>query len=202
MNKTQLRQIIERQITDEELTNIFNSLILTFDKYNINTSLRQSHFLGQILHESGKFKYKRENLNYSARGLYTVFRKYFPTIEEAKKYERKPHDIANIVYAGRMGNVLSNDGWLYRGGGAIQITGRYNYTLLSKELEQDFISNPDFIGEYPYYILSAGWFWNIKNLNKYADNDDIVTLTKRINGGLNGLNDRIKNTETAKNILL
>lgn len=202
MTITQLNNIIERNISNDELHKVWDSLGTTFVKFDIDTNIRRSHFLGQILHESGQFKYKRENLNYSAKGLYTVFRKYFKTIESAKKYERQPRKIANIVYANRMGNTFENDGWNFRGGGSIQITGRNNYTELSKDLQQDFISNPNFIGEYPYYILSAGWFWNKRKLNKYADQDNIVRITKLINGGLNGLNDRIKWTEKVKRILV
>ncbi|MFA5300276.1 MAG: glycoside hydrolase family 19 protein [Lutibacter sp.] len=196
-----LSKIIERKITESELTQISEALILTFKKYDISTKLRQSHFIGQTIHESGQYFYKRENLNYSAKGLYNVFRKYFPTLEEAKKYERKPEVIANIVYANRMGNNFDGDGWKFRGAGAIQITGRDNFTLLSKDLQQDFISNPDLVAEYPYYILSAGWFWNLRRLNHYADNNDYRLITKRINGGFHGLEDRVKWTEKTKLIL-
>lgn len=207
MTFNQLNEILKGKNTHlwlsaDELTELYNSLINCFDKYQINTGLRKSHFLAQILHESGYFKYKHENLNYSAKALLTYFKKYFPTLEIAKKYERKPEQIANKVYGGRMGNTFKGDGWKYKGRGYIQLTGRDNYTLATKDFNKDFVSNPDLIAQYPYCILLAGWYWDKKHLNYYADFDNITKITYRINGGYNGLQDRLNNLKIVKQILL
>ncbi len=159
-----------------------------FTKYGLTTPLRIAHFMAQIDHESN-LKPIEENLNYSASGLIRVFRKYFTDLE-AIQFQRKPQMIANRVYANRMGNVAPNDGYHFRGRGFIQITGRENYTKLSNDTNIDFINNPDLLLTEPNALLSALWFWNSRGLNKFADNDDIVTITKRINGGTIGLNDR------------
>ncbi len=159
-----------------------------FAKYSVTTPLRIAHFMAQIEHESN-LKPIEENLNYSASGLIRVFRRYFTDLE-AIQFQRQPQKIANRVYANRMGNVASNDGYHFRGRGFIQITGRENYTKLSKDTDIDFVNNPDLLLQEPNALLSALWFWNSRGLNKFADNDDILTITKRINGGTIGLNDR------------
>lgn len=170
-------------ILQEKYKNLLN-------KYGVNTPLRLAHFFAQIEHESS-LKPISENLNYSASGLIRVFRKYFTDLE-AIKYANKPKEIANRVYANRMGNVKSNDGYDFRGRGFIQITGRYNYTRLSKDTGIDFVNNPDLLLEEANAMISALWFWNKNGLNNFADNDDIITITKRINGGKNGLEHRIQ----------
>jgi len=165
----------------------------TLTKYQINTHLRISHFLAQTLHESGGFGVFKENLNYSADGLRKVFGKYFTTDDIANEYSRKPESIANRVYADRMGNgnEASGDGWRYRGMGAIQLTGKDNRISLSRALNVDFVGkDSELLYQFPYAIESAGWYWNSRSLNADADKDDIISITKKINGGTNGLDDR------------
>lgn len=161
-------------------------------QYDINTSLRKAHFLAQVAHESGGFKYVVENLNYSAKALYGVFRKYFPTMDAANLYARQPQKIANKLYANRMGNgnETSNDGWNYRGRGLIQLTGKDNYQALSTTTGKDFIATPELVEQPEWALTSACWFWKNRNINKYADADDIHMVTKLINGGTNGLANR------------
>lgn len=159
-----------------------------FEKYGLTTKLRIAHFMAQIEHESG-LKPIEENLNYSASGLIRVFRKYFTDLE-AIQFQRQPEKIANRVYANRMGNTSASDGWKYRGRGFIQITGKENYSRLSKDTGIDFVNNPDLLLQEANAMISALWFWNRKGLNSFADNNDIVTITKRINGGTIGLEDR------------
>jgi putative chitinase len=169
----------------------------TAAKFEINTPLRLAHFLAQCGHESGGFKLTKENLNYSAKGLNGIFKKYFPTLESAVPYERKPEKIANKVYGGRMGNGLeaSGEGWKFHGRGFIQLTGKDNYTAFTKSIGEDCIANPDLVAS-KYALASAAWFFNKNGLHKMADggaNDDTVTkITKRVNGGTIGLPDRIK----------
>lgn len=172
-----------------------------FNSYNVNTPLRIAHFMAQIDHESG-LKPISENLNYSEKGLLKVFGKYF-TPNQAKLYARKPEMIANRVYANRMmnDNEQSGDGWKYRGRGFIQITGKQNYLLLSKDTRIDYLNNPDWLLREPDAMISALWYWNKINGNKHADKDDIKTITKLINGGYNGLDDRKVKLTKWKNIL-
>lgn len=164
-----------------------------FERFNINTPLRQAHFLAQVSHESNGFRNLVENLNYSADGLLLIFPKYFNK-DEAKKYARKPEQIANIVYGGRLGNSEEGDGWKYRGRGYIQLTGKENYEKFSKFSGIDFVSNPDLLSDPEHASICAGWFWDVKKLNELADKgpgvDVISSITKKINGGLNGLTDR------------
>ena len=169
----------------------------TAAKFQINTPLRLAHFLAQCGHESGGFRLTKENLNYSAKGLNGIFKKYFPTLESALPYEREPEKIANKVYGGRMGNgpESSGDGAKFCGRGFIQLTGRDNYTAFGKSIGEDIASNPDVVSG-KYALLSAAWFWSNNGLNKLADGgatDAVVTsITKRVNGGTIGLADRIK----------
>ncbi|MCY4045821.1 MAG: LysM peptidoglycan-binding domain-containing protein [Cellvibrionales bacterium] len=172
----------------------------------INTPLRQSHFIAQLAHESGSFKFLIENLNYSESALNAVFGKYFSDDKPAADYARKPEAIANCVYADRMGNgdESSGDGWRYRGRGLIQLTGKSNYQSLSEYCGEDYVANPELIADSPEGAVTAAiWYWQSRHLNDYADKDDIETITKRINGGLNGLDDRklfLTNAKTALNI--
>jgi putative chitinase len=167
------------------------------EKFQINTPLRLAHFLAQCGHESGGFRLTKENLNYSAKGLMGIFKKYFPTEALAKQYERKPEKIANKVYGGRMGNgsETSGDGAKYCGRGYIQLTGKDNYTAFGKSINEDIASNPTIVAD-KYALLSAAWFFNKNGLHKLADGgatDAVVTqITKRVNGGTIGLADRIK----------
>lgn len=171
--------------------------------YGIDTPLRQAHFLAQITHESGGFKYAKENLNYSAKALYAVFRKYFPNMDTANAYARKPEQIANKVYANRMGNgsEASGDGYKYCGRGLIQLTGKDNYTQFGSAAGIDAVGNPEQVSQPKWALASACWFWKQRNLNRYADDDDIVMVTKRINGGTNGLSSRQHFLEEYKKLL-
>ncbi|MDO7173837.1 glycoside hydrolase family 19 protein [Mariniflexile sp. AS56] len=157
--------------------------------FGIDTPLRKAHFLSQLAHESGGLKYTQENLNYSAEGLRNVFGKYFKTNEIARDYARKPEKIANRVYANRMGNGSeeSGDGWKFRGRGLIQLTGKENYQKFGHDHGVDCVNNPDSILDPELALTSACWFWKKNNINVYADADDIHMVTKRINGGTNGL---------------
>lgn len=175
--------------------NVLTQIPGTMEKYEINTALRLSHFLSQIGHESGNFRATIENLNYGAKGLRTTFGRYFPTDELAKQYERKPEKIANRVYANRMGNgpESSGDGWKYRGRGYIQLTGKTNYAAIDRVVEENILETPDLISS-KYPLLSAGWFWNSRNINRVADrgtaHEVVKEVTRLINGGTNGLEDR------------
>lgn len=166
-------------------------------KFSINTPLRLAHFLAQCGHESGGFKVTSENLNYSAKGLMGIFKKYFPTEALATQFQRQPEKIANKVYANRManGSEASGDGFKFRGRGYIQLTGRDNYTQFGKSIGEDIASNPDVVSG-KYALLSAAWFWSKNGLNNLSDGgstDAVVTsITKRVNGGTIGLADRIK----------
>ena len=167
------------------------------EKFQINTPLRLAHFLAQCGHESGGFRLTKENLNYSAKGLNGIFKKYFPTLESAKAYERKPEKIANKVYGNRMGNGAEStgDGAKYCGRGYIQLTGKDNYTAFGKSINEDIATNPTLVAD-KYALLSAAWFFNKNKLHIMADGgatDAVVTsITKRVNGGTIGLPDRIK----------
>jgi len=169
----------------------------TAAKFQINTPLRLAHFLAQCGHESGGFRATQENLNYSAKGLNGIFKKYFPTLESALPYERKPEKIANKVYANRMANgtEASGDGYKFRGRGYIQLTGKDNYTRFGAAIGENITSNPDIVSG-KYALLSAAWFWSNNGLNKLADGGatdaTVTSITKRVNGGTIGLADRIK----------
>jgi putative chitinase len=169
----------------------------TAAKFQINTPLRLAHFLAQCGHESGGFRATQENLNYSAKGLAGIFKKYFPTEASAAPYARNPQKIASKVYGGRMGNgpESTGEGYKFRGRGYIQLTGKENYTAFGKSIGEDIISNPDVVAS-KYALLSAAWFFSKNGLHKMADegaSDTVVTkITKRVNGGTIGLPDRIK----------
>ncbi len=171
------------------------------EKYKINTPKRISHFLAQVNYESGYMNYVEENLNYSAKQLLKVFPKYFKTLDEAKEYEYKGEKIANKVYANRMGNgsELSGDGWKYRGRGLIQLTGKNNYLKFSKWYNDSsiFVDNPDLLLQPQFAVLSAFFYWDTHKLNDYiVENVDDYTIckviTKKINGGYNGLEERFR----------
>jgi putative chitinase len=167
------------------------------EKFQVNTPLRLAHFLAQCGHESGGFKLTQENLNYSAKGLLGIFKKYFPTETLAKAYERQPEKIASKVYASRMGNgdEASKEGYKFRGRGYIQLTGKSNYAAFDKTVEEDILASPDLVAT-KYPLLSAAWFWSKNGLNVLADKGatdaDVTAITKRVNGGTIGLPDRIR----------
>ncbi|MDD5150421.1 MAG: glycoside hydrolase family 19 protein [Flavobacterium sp.] len=174
---------------------IYNDLDYIGRKFEINTTLRLCHFLSQCYHESGGFIHVVENLNYSSDGLLQIFPKYFNT-NNVKDYSRNPEKIANLVYANRLGNgnVFTGDGYRYRGRGYIQLTGKSNYTEFNKIVTDNVILNPDLVAS-KYPITVSAWFWQKTGLNQVADfgsNDQVITtITKKINGGTNGLTSRI-----------
>lgn len=175
---------------------VYNKLPEIVEKYKINTILRMSHFLSQCSHESQGFKVTEENLYYSVNGLLKIFPKYF-TEETAKLYAKQPSKIANKVYSNRMGNgnIESNEGYKFRGRGYLQTTGKNNYIELSKYFDIDFVENPDLVSkEYP--LLSAVFYFDKNNLLSLCDRGstikDITVVTRAINGGLHGIDDRIK----------
>ena len=176
----------------------------TFTNGPLNTVNRRASFLAQCAHESAQFTVISENLNYSAAGLQKTFKKYFPTPELAAQYARKPQMIANRVYANRMenGSEASGDGWKYRGRGFIQLTGKRNYRLCGTDLGINLLEDPDYLSRSPIgAIESALWFWQRNNLNSFADRDDLKGQTFKINGGYNGLEERLKYYEKAKQVL-
>lgn len=166
----------------------------TIVKFKIDTPLEVAHFLAQCGHESGGFKLIQENLNYGAKGLLNIFKKYFPTEAKALQYERKPEKIANLVYGSRMGNgpEASGDGYKFRGRGYIQLTGKDNYTAFGKAINEDITANPDLVAT-KYPLLSAAWFFQ-RCLDKCKDDSDasVTAVTKCVNGGTIGLPDRLK----------
>jgi putative chitinase len=176
---------------------VIEQIPAVIDTFGVNTSLRLAHFLAQCGHESGGFRLTQENLNYSAKGLMGIFKKYFPTQALADAYARKPEKIANRVYGGRMGNGLeaSGEGYKFRGRGYIQLTGKQNYTAFDLAVEDDILANPDLVST-KHALASAAWFWKKNGLNLIADTGssaEVVTkITKRVNGGTIGLPDRIK----------
>jgi putative chitinase len=195
------------QITIEKLNSLgleekwLDGLNNCFDKYDINNPERQACFLAQVMHESNSFKALSENLNYSALGLTKTWPSRFPDLETADKYAHNPEKIANKVYAGRMGNIEEGDGWKYHGRGLIQLTGRENYANFGHNASVDVLSNPDLLTTPEYAALSAGWYWNKRNLNELADKLDIEGITKKINGGTIGLEDRKARTQKVLAIL-
>ena len=188
------------------LDSVIAQLPDTMVKFELNTPLRLAHFLAQAGHESGGFKAVTENLNYGAKGLRGVFGKYFPTDAKALEYERKPEKIANLVYGNRMGNGAEStgEGFKFRGRGYIQLTGKDNYVAFDKVVEEDLIANPDLVST-KYPLLSAAWFFHKNGLHKIADEgatEAVVTkVTKRVNGGTIGLDQRIKEFKNFFNLL-
>ena len=201
------------QITAEHIKAIFpkykypddlaDALTESFDKYEINTVNRAAGFLAQCGHESVGFTVLKENLNYSAEGLNKTFKKYFPTVADATPYARNPEKIANKVYANLMGNgpESSGDGYKFRGRGAIQLTGHDNYSKFAASVGMTIDEAVQDLETLDGAIESACWFWKTNGLNAVCDADDIVKMTKRINGGTIGLDDRKKHYEHAKELL-
>ena len=175
----------------------------TFERFNINSPRQQAAFIGQCGHECGNFKVLEENLNYRAATLMKLWPKRFPTLEVANQYAGNPKKIANMVYASRMGNrdESSGDGYRFRGRGCIQLTGHANYFHAGKALGIDFVADPDLVGTPKYAALTAGWFWSTHNCNVLSEAADWIGLTKKINGGTIGLDDRVKHTNEALAVL-
>ena len=172
-----------------------------FDKYDINTPKRQAAFIGQCAHESANFKVLQENLNYSAEGLMKTWPSRFPTKEIADQYARNPAKIAGKVYNGRLGNTSEEEAAKYLGRGLIQLTGKENYERCGSAIGVDLINEPTLLVEPNHAAMSAGWFWNKKGLNELADTQEHGIITKRINGGTLGLDDRILKTTKALSVL-
>jgi putative chitinase len=197
----QFTEMFPKNKNPQAWTTALNEVLPT---YQIDTPERIASFLAQCGHESAGFTVLQENLNYSADGLNKIFKKYFPTLESAQPYARKPEMIANRVYGGRMGNgdEHSGEGYKFRGRGPIQLTGKDNYAACSDFLFQDdtLLQNPDMLLDPEYALHSACWFWWKNDLNNYADSADLVTMTKRINGGTIGLDDRIAHYNHAMEI--
>ena len=190
---------------DPNLADYFNE---TFDRFDISSPARQACWIGQCGHECGNFRIMEENLNYRAATLLKLFprtpkRAWGFTPEEAAAYEKQPQRIANRIYSNRMGNrdEASGDGWRFRGAGFLQLTGHSNFWHASQALGEDFVMQPELVRTPKYAAMTAGWFWQTHRLNQYADSGDYLTLTKRINGGTIGLEDRKKHINEALHIL-
>jgi len=181
----------------------FDPLLETFARFDISTPYRQAAFVGQCQHESGNFKTLEENLNYKAESLIRTWPSRFDA-ENAEEYAHNPEKIANKVYAGRMGNgnEESGDGWKYHGRGLIQLTGKDNYTLCGDALMLDLLRDPEILLTPQGACLSAGWFWKKHGLNECAEAKQYELMTKRINGGNLGLEDRIAKIDAAVNVLV
>ena len=191
-------------ITNNQYVNDwFEALSTLLPDYDINTVPRVAAFLAQTAHESGGYKALKENLNYRAETLMKVWPRYFPNMDIANQYAHKQEAIANRAYGGRMGNgpEASGDGFRYCGRGLIQLTGKDNYTKFAESIETPVEDIPEFLGTFEGAVQSACWFWETNNLNQFADSGDMLTLTKRINGGTLGLDDRIKHYNHAMHIL-
>ena len=196
---------LKRLHIDPGLVDVFNG---TFRVWGIDTPNKQAAFIGQCGHESGNFRVLEENLNYRAATLLRLFpktpkRAWGFTPEEAAAYEKQPRKIANRIYGNRMGNrdEASGDGWRFRGSGWLQLTGHANFYHAGQALGEDFVMNPELVRTPKYAALTAGWFWSTHKCNDAADAGDWVRLTKIINGGTIGLDDRVKHIMEARGVL-
>jgi putative chitinase len=198
--KEKLAQIIPG---NPNLDHWYESLCEILPDYDINTVQRVSAFLAQCAHESGGFRAIKENLNYKAESLCKVWPRYFPSIDVARQYAQQPEKIANRAYANRMGNGTeeSGDGWKFCGRGLIQLTGKDNYSRYAASTEQTLDEASEHLTTFEGCVQSAAWFWEANNLNQFADSGDILTMTKRINGGTLGLEDRQKHYAHAIQVL-
>jgi len=196
----QLKQVIPK---NQYVGYWHHALAQLLPQYEINTPDRIAAFLAQCAHESGGFVFIKENLNYKWQSLRKVFPKYFPTDALAQQYEKQPQKIANRVYANRMGNgpEESGDGYKFCGRGLIQVTGRDNYSWFAASLQISPEEASEYMETFEGAAQSACWFWESNNLNQWADKQDILTLTKRINGGTIGLEDRKKHYEHCLHVL-
>jgi putative chitinase len=200
---SQLKQLLPKNPYVEHWHHALEQL---FPDYDINTPRRMAAFIAQCSHESGGFMVLKENLNYKPASLRKLFSKYFPTNELAQQYCSKPNKqaaIANRIYGGRMGNgdESSGDGYRFCGRGLIQLTGRSNYQSFADSLEMKIEDVPEYLATFEGAAQSACWFWETNKLNQWADAGDILTLTKRINGGTIGLEDRKKHYDHALHVL-
>ena len=181
----------------------YSALERCLPDYDINSPQRVAAFIAQCAHESGNFKFLKENLNYRAESLVKVWPRYFPDMATAKRYEKRQEMIANRAYANRMGNgpEESGDGWKFCGRGLIQLTGRNNYQAFADSIETDIEEIPAYLQTFEGAVQSACWFWETNKLNQWADQGDVLTVTKRINGGTLGLEDRKKHYQHALHVM-
>lgn len=200
ISEDQLKQMVPRLPYSAQWHQALSQLL---PDYGIDTPQRIASFIAQCAHESGNFRWLSENLNYRAESLMRVFAKYFPTRELADAYARNPEKIANRVYASRMGNgdEASGDGWRFRGRGLIQLTGKENYSWFAASLEIDLDECIEYLQTFEGAAQSACWFWETNNLNAEADAGDIKKMTRKINGGYIGLDDRIKHYKHALHVM-
>jgi len=200
LTKEQLGKIIKGNAYVAEW---FEALSILLPDYDINTPQRVAAFLAQCAHESANFKFLKENLNYRAESLVRVWPRYFPNIDVARQYAHQQEKIANRAYANRMGNgdEAGGDGWRFCGRGLIQLTGRNNYEAFAESIETPVEEIPEYLMTFEGAVQSACWFWETNNLNRFADVGDIKGLTKAINGGYLGLEDRIKHYTHALEVL-
>jgi len=200
LSQDQLAQIIPG---NPYVDHWYTALSQALPDYDINTPQRVAAFLAQCGHESGGFTAIKENLNYKAESLVRVWPKYFPNMDIANQYAHNQEKIANRAYANRMGNgpEESGDGYRFCGRGLIQLTGRSNYQAFADSIETDINDLPEYLATFEGCVQSACWFWEANNLNQYADNFDLVTMTKKINGGTLGLDDRTERYKKALQIM-
>jgi putative chitinase len=201
ITKAQIKDLYPHS-RDDIVNSIIENILDLGDKYDINSPIRVAHFLAQAAHESGGFRVIEENLNYSAQGLEKIFPKYFRDLDSSE-YAHKPESIANVVYANRMGNgdTSSGDGYRFRGRGLIQLTGRDNYSAIATDLEVQIDDIVNYLTTADGALESAAWFWQKNGINQIADADDVTAVTKKVNGGTIGLEDRQEHTEEFKQIL-
>ena len=200
ITQQQLAQIIPGNPYVDHWCEALNAIL---PEYEIDTSQRVAAFLAQCAHESGGFKFLRENLNYKAESLVRVWPRLFPNLDVARHYEKKPELIANRAYGNRMGNgpEESGDGWRYCGRGLIQLTGKNNYSAFAESIETPVEEVTAYLETFEGAVQSACWFWETNNLNQCADRGDILTMTKKINGGTLGLEDRTRHYHHALHVL-
>ena len=196
-------QQLKQMVKNPHIDHWHEALDQLLDDYEINTPLRVAHFVAQCAHESGNFVFIKENLNYRAESLTKTWPRLFPTMEIARQYEKQPERIANRAYGNRMGNgdEASGDGWRYCGRGLIQLTGKDNYTFFAGSLGISVEDAADYLATFEGAAQSACWYWEQNNLNRFADANDAKGLTRAINGGYLGLEDRIKHTHHALHVL-
>jgi len=194
---------LKQMVKNPHISHWHEALDQLLDDYDINTPLRVAHFVAQCAHESGSFRFIEENLNYRAESLTKTWPRLFPTMDIARQYEKQPVKIANRAYGNRMGNgdEASGDGWRYRGRGLIQLTGRDNYTFFAGSLGIPVEEAADYLSTFEGAAQSACFYWEQNNLNRFADANDVKGLTRAINGGYLGLEDRIKHTQHALHVL-
>jgi putative chitinase len=194
---------LRQMVKNPHIQHWYEALAQLLPDYGIDTPQRIAAFVAQCAHESGNFRFIQENLNYRWASLRKTFPKYFPTDELAQQYEKKPEKIANRIYANRMGNgdEASGDGWRYRGRGLIQLTGKDNYTFFAGSLGIEVEEAADYLATFEGAAQSACFFWEQNNINRFADAGDIRGMTRAINGGYIGLEDRIKHYEHALHVM-